>query len=555
MKPLIYLELRHLANSVKHAARRPKRLIPVAVIGLWVLVSIIQSIVMVGQESHNSGRSLELLQDKNVPIEILEPVIVVLLTVGSAAVLYGAFSSGMLVFSLAHIDFLFPLPVDRRWVLAFKLARDYLKYAVWVTFLFIVLGTPTFGALGLAFLPWGLLGIFGLVALIVLVVNLAHIIHTVFTFGFARLTRLGRAAKAALIAVPVVLTAYLAYAYIGPAGDAAAAWDSTNSTIVGILLAPVKICAQLMLAPLRGVVYPDDYLLLAFLVGLAGLSFFALVTRRENIYEPSLGTSVRFAARREAVRSGDYARMLGQTMASRDARRLAGAVLPPFGRGATAFFWKNLLVRFRVVRSQIVFVFVVPVVVLILVRVFVRENQLIQYLPIILVYGVWLTAMSLHPDARSEMRYANTSKSVPVEAWKVVLSQAGAYAVYLTLTVLAFGAAMLALLPQTRTPLGAACLAGAPFVGFATIPAVMIPSMLYPDTRDSVQNYLCGILSTLFSILAVVPGTVIAAVLWFVGAASLQASIAAGCLVHLAAGAVGTGLAGMVFEGFEPTGE
>lgn len=555
MKPLIYLELRHLVNSIKHAARRPKRLIPVVIIALWVLVSIVQSVVMAGEETRGADRAVELLQDRNIPVEILEPVLVVLLTVGCAAVLYGSFSSGMLVFSLAHIDFLFPLPIHQRWVLTFKLARDYLKYAVWVAFLFTVIGTSAFGALGVAFLPWGLLSILGLVALIIFVVNLAHIINTVFTFGFARLAQHGRAARAALIAVPVALILYLLRTYLSSAGNAAEAWEGANSLIVGVVLAPVKVCAQLMLAPLRGVVFPDDYVLLGFLAALAGLSFLALITRKENIYEPSLGTSVQFAARREAVRSGDYARMLSQTMAGRSARRLAGAALPPFGRGAGAFFWKNLVVRLRAARSQALFVFVMPVLGLALVKLLVRGNELIQYLPVLLIYGVWITAMSLHLDARSEMRYANTSKSVPVEAWKIVLAQAGAYAVYLTLTAVAFGTAIVVLLPQTRSPIAAASLAGAPFVGFATIPAVIIPSMLYPDTRDSVQNYLCGIVSTLLSVMAVAPGTVIAAVLWFAGGASLGTIVAAGCVVHLATGIVGTGLAGIVFEGFEPTGE
>ena len=57
-----------------------------------------------------------------------------------------------------------------------------------------------------------------------------------------------------------------------------------------------------MLAPLKGITYPDGWLELGGLLGLALASAVLLLSRKENIYEPSLGISVKFARARAAAR-------------------------------------------------------------------------------------------------------------------------------------------------------------------------------------------------------------------------------------------------------------
>lgn len=553
MKPLIYLELRHLINAVKFAARKPKRLIPALMVALWVVMSLLQSMVFMSNPTGRRGPNLEAIKD--VPVESVKTLLVVLLTIGSAAMLYSAFNSGMMVFSLSQIDFLFPLPVRRRSVILLKLAKDYARYAVLVAFMFMVLGPMMLGWVNVPVLPWGLVSIAALTALIILLVNAANVISIVFTFGFERLQRVGIAAKWVLVLAPVSLAGFLGYRFAVSGGDPAALVEAVNSAVFRVVLAPVSWCAELVLAPLQGVTIPEDLFMLGGLWALALVTFVMLISRKENIYEPSINVSVRYARRRQAMRAGGQVELLADSLRESGTRRLGGTLIPPFGRGATAFLWKNVLVRYRLWRKQAVFMVVLPLIIVYSVKVIVKQDEFLRFLPLILLYAVWVMAMSMQGDARAELRYANIGKSMPIAAWKVVLAQTASYALFILAGAITFGAAMVLLLPQSRNHTVLAAVMGAPFVGFATIPAVLIPSIMYPDTKDMVQNYLCGMFSLLFSWFAVMPGVVAAALMVFALHQHMAVSLAVVCAVLLATSAVGIAIAALVYEKFEPTGE
>jgi hypothetical protein len=553
LRPLIYLELRHLINAIKFAAKRPKRLIPAFTIGLWIIMSLVQSLVFMSNPTGRVGVDQKTLP--HLPTESIKTLLVVLLTIGGAALLYSAFSSGMMVFSLAHIDFLFPLPVRRRSVLLLKLAKDYIKYACIVSLMYLILGPMMLGWVNVPVLPWGLMSIAALTGLIIFFVNTANVISIVFTFGFERLSRLGTAAKLALILIPVGLGVFLAYHLVMAGGDTAALVEANSSAVIRVLLAPVSWTASLSLAPLEGVTIPDDYMMLAGIWALALISFLLLIARKENIYEPSLGVSVRYARRRQAIRSGGQVELMADALREKGTRRIGGRAIPPFGRGATAFLWKNLLVRYRLSRKQMVLMFVMPLAIIYVVKVAVHQSQSLQFMPLILFYAVWVIALSMQGDARADLKYANITKSIPVASWKLVLAQTASYALFIVAGTLVFGGAMLVLLPEARTSLALAAMAGAPFLGFVTIPAVLIPSILYPDSRDMVQNYLCGMFSMLFSGLSIAPAAVAAGLVLLRLHQPPGWALAAACAVMLATSAVGIGIAGIAYEKFEPTGE
>lgn len=553
MKPLIYLELRHLVNAIRFAGRQPKRMIPIFLIGLMLIMSLLQSVLFLGNPMNQGDPNMRILPA--VPVETVRTLIVVLLTIGSAAVLYSSFSSGLMIFSLAQIDFLFPLPIQRRSVLVMKLLKDYGKYALMVTFMYLVLGPMLLGLVNVPVLPWGLVSIAALTALIIFLVNASNVVNIVYTFGFARMSGRQTVIRAVITAVPIVLTAYLGYQYLASGGDPVSLVVATNSAVIKVVLAPISWCAELVLAPLQGISAPEDYIKLAGLWLLAGLSFLALVSRKENIYEPSLGVSARYARRRQAIRSGGQIELLTDALQEQGTSRIRGMTIPPFGRGAVAFFWKNLLVRYRLSRKQAAFLVLMPLIIVYAVKVIISESQFLHFFPVILVYAVWVMALSLQGDARADLRYASIAKTIPVASWKIILAQTATYALFVLVAALTFGAAMIALLPQARTQFALAALLASPCVGFATIPAVLIPSMLYPDTRDMIQNYLCGLVSVLLSGIAVLPGASMAIMLRVGLDKPLYYAVGAACAYFLFISAVGIAIAGAVYEKFEPTGE
>lgn len=198
MKPLLYLEIRQLINSIKNTTRTPKRLIPALIFGACISSSLVRGLLMFIDAPRPAGPQMELLW--NIPMPLIKAAVFLFLSIGCIMVMYGAFSSGMMIFSVSHIDFMFPTPISRRAVLFVKLIRDYLRYGFFVAMFFIIIGSPVFMRLQVNVVPWGFVSIAALTLLLVLVVNVSHTINIIFTFGFERLKQAGIFIKAVMIA-------------------------------------------------------------------------------------------------------------------------------------------------------------------------------------------------------------------------------------------------------------------------------------------------------------------------------------------------------------------
>ena len=549
MRALIYLELRQLINSVKNTVKSPKRLIPMLLIVAWIGAWFVQSLLLLtGDVPRARGPHIDDLA--RLPIEL---IVFLFLSVGCALVVYGAFSSGMLVFSIAHIDFLFPTPISRHKVLLIKLLKDYLKYGLWITFFFLFIGSPVYSELGVSIMPWGLVSIAAVVALVLLVVNLAHTINIVFTFGYERLKQARMLIKAAIILAPVSAVAYGVYEFARTGNSLASVLFAARSPVIGAMFAPAKWAADLFLAPLNGITQ-EQWGQFGLLWLLAAGSFVLLMSRNENLYEPSLGVSVRFARRRAAMRSRDFTDFRLATLREKGARRASGLHIPPFGLGATAFLWKNMILRYRLYRSQLALMVIVPLVIVVILSRYlpaeIRHNA-----PFMLAYMVWALSLAAQAEMRIDLKYANIVKSMPIEAWKLVLAQVASSVLYLTGGVALFSAYLWLAMPDSRGPTLAACAIGMPFLGFANIAAVTIPSLMYPDVRDPSQNYLCGLFSFLLTMIATGPTVVLAAVMLGVIGAPVQAVVAAACGVNVLIGMAAVAIAGTIFRKFDPTSE
>ncbi|MHB9035654.1 MAG: putative ABC exporter domain-containing protein [Armatimonadota bacterium] len=554
MRPLLYLEFRQLINSIKNSTRSPKRLIPMVLMIAYLISMLVQGLVMFSGGVRPSRPDFGALSA--IPAENLQPILFIMLSVGTMVVIYNAFSSGTLIFSIAHIDFLFPTPISRRKVLLVQLLRDYIKYGFYVTFLFFAVGTSVYGTLGVRMLPWGLASIAGVMALLLLVVNLSHTINIIFTFGFARLKQAGIIIKAALFIGPISAFAYGIYQFINTGSSYASVLWAANSPVMNFLFAPARWCSTLLLAPLYGLT-SEDWNSLALLWILAAASFVLLMSRKENIYEPSLGISATVARRRLAMRQGDLAGVRMDALRTKGTKRVSGLGIPPFGAGASALLWKSLLLRYRVSRSQLGIMLIAPVIIVFVIRHSLsgRIDMMLPYLPAALLYVVWILSMMAPTELRAELKQANILKSMPIAAWKVMLVQAVNSVIYLTAGVLVFSVAMWAIIPETRGPALVACTLGAPFLGFANVSMTGIAALLYPDARDPAQNYLSGLFAFLLVSIAVLPTAVLGAVCLYAFRTSYLTAAIVASIGNIAVGAAGVTISGLVFRRFDPTGD
>lgn len=555
MTPLLYLELRQLINSIKNTTRSPRRLIPVLIMGAWLVSLFIRGIMAytTGQSSTPNFSALGAI-----PTELIEPGVFLFMSIGSVLVMYGAFSSGMMVFSVAHIDFLFPTPISRRTVLLIKLAKDYIKYGFYVAFFFMFIGYPVFGIVGVQLMPWGLVSIAAVTALLVIVINLAHTINIIFTFGFERMKQAELVLRAVLIGVPVSALAIGIYQYLRTGDTFTSIILAADSPVMRVVFAPARWTARLFLAPLVGVT-TEELVSLLFLVSLALISFLVLLGRRENIYEPALGVSVKYQARRAAMRSGDYAGMRTDALREKGARRAGGPAIPPFGQGAMAVLWKSLLLRYRLSATQLAMMLILPVVIVAVIIHTVRsmslDTSVLHMLPLTLLYLVWILSMMAPGEMRSELKQANILKSMPIAAWKIMLAQAINSTAYLTLGSLVFAATMLTMVPESRNPLLGACLLAVPFLGFVNVAISLICAIFYPDLRDPAQSFLGGMVSFFLISLALIPSLVIGILTLAVLHWSYFAAAAAVSAANLIVGAAGVAFAGYLFHRYDPTSE
>lgn len=551
MKALIYLEIKQFINSIKNTLRHPKRLIPVLLITLWISSSFISNIYFAVYKGENIEPDISVLQ--KMPIEIIEAGVFLLLSIGSMFTLYGAFNSGLMVFAVAHIDFMFPTPIKRSHVLLVKLFKDYLKYIFYVVFFFLFAAPGLFGAIGVSIIPWGLITIIALIGLLLLVINLAHTINIIFTFGFERLKRAGFVIRAALIFALVSAFGYGLYQYAVTGDIIMSMLWAARSPVISIIFTPVRWCTTLTLAPLLGMT-AEDWQHLGFLWTLSAASFVLLLSRKENVYEPSLGISVQYAKRRKAMRSGDYSDLKIDALREKGTRRTSRFGIPAFGRGAVALLWKDLLIRYRVSSAQR-FAMVVLIIAIIYASTYVAKSDLIlKYTPVLLLYMVFLLSMMAQTDLRTDIKHVNITKAMPIAAWRIMLMGVAGSVLYMTAGVFVLAVALFAIVPQARGDLLIACMIAVPFLGFANASVSAIPSLLYPDTSDQAQNYLSGLVSLFLISVAMIPTVVLGIVSLWLFKTSFFITAVLISISNIIIGAAGISIAGLIFRKFDPSG-
>ena len=555
MKSLIYLESRIFINSIRNLSRSPKRLIPGLIFFAWLVASIANLWQVTNYTSSHGSPQFDALQA--MPIERIETGVFILLASVSAVIIYNAFDSGIMAFSISDIDFLFATPLPRQDVLMFRLLKDYLKYTVWVllmTVFMLPLISAGFGAIGLSLMPEGLISLSAILALVYLVANVAHLINIIFSFSFQRMQTAGVVVKSVILAVPAMAVIYTLIQFFKTGDIWVSLLWAVDSPVPQYLFAPAKWAAGLLLAPLIGMT-SEGWGQLFMLWVLAGATFLVLLSRRENIYEPAIQTSVKTAKRRSAISSGDQMELSVNRLREKGVKRRGMITLPSSASPLEAVFWKNVLVRYRSSTLRVIFSLLAPILVVIYLWKAIPDKQVVAYLPLFIAYMSFILPFSVQPEMRSDLRYAAVIKSTPVSGVGVMLAQAACTLLYAIPGIIGMGLAFWFLMPASRGELLYASSITAVFLLFSNTTAFMIAGLLYPNNKDIAQNYLCVIVGMIFSGIIFAPTVVIAFFTkWYLDL-SISQSAAAVCLANIILGAAGVTLAGQIYRAYEPSGE
>lgn len=522
--------------------------------GAWIISNILQAIIGMGA---NNQTNMEMMA--NIPIESIQIIMFLLLIMGSIGVLITAFSSGIMIFTLPYIDFLFPTPIKRRHVLILKLIKDYLRYIFYVFFVTLFLLPillTSFGYIGINLFPSIFISITAISGLVILIANIAHFITLVFSYQNSKLQIIGAIIKIVLVLFPFLTLSSAVYTYISTK-DLASTIASLNSfPLMRLIFAPIDWASRLLLSPLIGIT-STGWIQLGLIWALAAFTMLILINRKESIYEPSIAPSIKAGKLRESRRNGDYASIRLDNLKAKGVKKAGHWGIRPFGLGASALFWKNIQLQIRSLGFWSLALIYLPIFLGYFFRIIISSiTEEVSFLfALLILYANIIHVAILVRQMRLDLRYSDVIKPMPIAGWKVMLAQILSGVTTIFIPVVLFGISLFIMVPQARTPESYASIFFAPFFCYMTLASSIVASVHYPDSKDFTQNFLLNIIGMLFVGLNLLLCMIVSGVFYVVFTQrSFTALVISASFCALMLGIGWTAIAGHTYDKYEPTG-
>jgi hypothetical protein len=298
--------------------------------------------------------------------------------------------------------------------------------------------------------------------------------------------------------------------YLQTGDFVASAVAVVRSPVLSIVLAPASWATNIVLSQFTGSSGTGTQMLELGMLAL--VSFVLVVARVKYSYEASLEASMRIASRVAAIREGGF-----RALWSRRKKAARPSVfIMPFGRGAGAMLWKNILITARNLGKLSFLVFLIPVLA-ILIRPYVRtrigEEAAGTIGIMLLVNLVWITAMLMLQDLRASLKQVDVLKPMPLPAWKLIAAETipGAGVVTAAIWLLVISAGIVFGLPRYDYVL--LVLLALPVVAYDAICSQVPIAILYPNWTDPTQAWIGGLFSGLSTMIAIGPPAVVGGIL------------------------------------------
>lgn len=498
MRALAYLQLHLLKNGILSVLASPKRLAFALLFIGWLALSVLLGIVGLV-----SGRGLDTPR-LVIPPDYFHLGVVGLLVLLTLAAVERALQGAVLSFSPADYDFLFPTPVSRRLVIAYRVLLDALTIAFWVTVVVLVVAAflPLYTALEMSAPGAILMGLAGwLYALFV--INLARIIELALTSakGLPGGT-LGAGRTAVWMAVVAVLGGIAYIVWVGGDGVGAAA-EALSRAPVSVIFLPILAVASFVTdapPPVAG----SEAATLGMLIALAALSSVTVCFLDRDVVEATLGHSRRLSRMKAASRQQDVERMVGERL-----REQAGAFrsfVVSWRSPDLALPYKALAEASHGGRARWLGYALLLAAPAVAARLLPLEPQVLRHVPGPIVAYLLLLIAGFHAlRFRSELNHIALLRATPSAPWRqvlgLVLPRAAAYAAFLVAAVAMFWAGC----PVTPADTHLAVALCVPLATVATLLVSVIATCLFPHNADPAQRFFGGLLLTFGVSLALTP--------------------------------------------------
>ena len=492
MRALVFLLTRQWKGAVHNLLRSGLRTLLGLVGFAWIFSHVAWGIVSV---SVIQSRGLPFQPE--VPLPILQAALLFMLALPAYAVLLEGFKGGLVTFTAADVDFLFSMPLPQRGVLAFRLGLQSAQLMGWIVL--GTLGVAPYLAQIMGVPVWALVwrGIAAVFLCFLFLLSMAHAVYIFYAYRLRASERLNTAVKTLGFAAAAALVLIV----IQDATAGQTPWEQAvrvfNHPVVRTLLFPVTMAVDLIMSshPLyEG--NTTSRLLLLLAMGGAGVA--AVLGQRENVYEPSIGVSLRKSRLREAFRSGGIGAARMEMIREGQWKGASGGLkAPELGPGWRSLVWKSLQIWLH---SPWTSLFVVGVVALgipiIMHRYLPADGRFVVIgAPVVVwIYITWMAGVGVFQQTRNELAQGDFLKLLPLPSWQVVLSMItipfAAYAVTQWVSLAAFALLFRDVPQPLLLPLA---VVGPLMMASLSLYHAMV-AFLFPRKKDPLGQLLAGLL-------------------------------------------------------------
>jgi hypothetical protein len=498
VRVITLLALWQLRNGIRTTLTDVRKLIPVLVIAFFIGVQVLFSAVLAGHQPTHPRVAEELVLTQGETFRTAAFLILAVISIG--LIDYG-FAEGFLAFSLADVDYLFPSPVPRRLILAYRLAAktalSFFQAAVF--FYFLIWRALEAVMAGRATTEAGVTALFGLFFCLGGYAGIAFALKLI--FGFGRLATVRRWT----IGLMLVIVALLAYTFWqhGMRGLTTV----TGNWVVIAVFYPCQLAAHALTAPMLG---ENGLPAMAQLALFYALTMALLFSRNENFYEATLEGSERQARMVQAAKDQNWSAIFA-IQSEKKQRRATGRerpfTLPPFGRRGTALLWANLCAAGKRPFANFWGPFLAGLGLSAIISTSLPEDFAAAVVGGVVCYVLFIFTMSGMAVFRQSVTRQPFIRPLPLKHWEVVAADVIPRVLFTALFT--WGAGLVLLFRPIPfagivAPLLLICVPAA-LVGLNLIQYML--ALWYPDIQDKLQQMLAGFVSLL---LTMAVGTVMA---------------------------------------------
>ncbi|MHB1456972.1 MAG: putative ABC exporter domain-containing protein [Armatimonadota bacterium] len=510
MISLLYLDLWQAINLLKLTFRSPKRLIPIIGVVLWMAIILIPQ-----QLTGNKPVPPQMNLAGYIMPQNLWAMLFFLLSAFAILSIYKSFTESTLVFTMPEIDMIFPTPIGRRHVMSLKLLKTYLKSALIILFLTAMI-YPSLKIFG--FIQSGMepMSIFvSMMLYVILITNTSIIVNLISSNQKSSLIQPIIMVKGAIYFLAALVLVGVGIRYSSTHDLTQSLSGTISHPFFTTILTPIKWVTDLLVAPFQLWIskYLSEFILLILLTV---ASYLLVLSRDENPYEPSLAISTRFAAMRNAMKSGNWSEARQAMMKERMKNRRVSYGLPPFGGGALAILWKNLNITCRTsLKGWIIAGIILGILMMVAKNSgIINGKDIVPFALIGIAYLLFFGSAIMSQSIRSDMKQVNILKPIPVSPWKIIAIEP----IHGALIVSVMCAAVIGMIyfiigikPGSPLYMALFCL---PFAAYSCLSAQVAAVVLYPNWDDITQRYLSQMASTIASIFGTLLPIVAFIILW-----------------------------------------